>query len=89
MINNFTADGVEVPATICTNLGVGCDDTHQITIRRCTDEDNENFYIYKLVLPDACPTGYCAGQYPVCNNTAEFYDPVLEKCIGMRIIQTR
>ena len=82
VINIFTADGVEVPATICTNYGGGCDWEHLITIRRCTDENNENFYIYKLVPPESCPTGYCAGQFPVCENPAEFYDPDLEECVG-------
>ena len=71
-----TVDGVPVCATY-TSCSDGCGWDAQISVKKCWD----NSFRYKLVVPEACPVGYCAGDFADCPN-GQLWDPDNNLCIG-------
>ena len=61
LVLNAHVNGVWVCATY-SSCNDGCGWEAQINIKRCLDDT----YRYQLVAPNACPVGYCVGDFTDC-----------------------
>lgn len=49
-------------------------------MKRCLDDDNSEFFVYKLVPVEGCAAAYCAGIGKPCEN-GEVWDEDQEVCV--------